>query len=138
MLNIRSFTVLDMDGSFYFRASATSSWVLIDGDNSWTFIDVNINGLIYAIRDDHCAFSRDYVTGSWIDLGKKFTTLRVLDDNTVWPNVYYDNPDGSRNSYEGGLLYHRLSNGNWEKPDLDYGALYTLWGPTTLPLGLGL
>ena len=127
---------ISLDGSAYFKANSAAAWQLLDGPKGLTFIDVNNNGRIFAIRDNHSVFSKEYISGKWVDEGIKITTLRVVDDGTVWAIGDYDR---RQENFQSGNLYFRDTSAKWKVvKNFDNQGLYSLWGPSNVPLRLGL
>ena len=116
------FAIASNDGSVIFKASNTAPWQVLDGQSSFNFIDVNNQGLIYGIKVDNTVWKRDYITGTWVQEGSnKFSTLRVLDDNSVFA-VGVKDYDGAN-----GKLYYNGGSGTYVALA---GWAFTLWGPT--------
>jgi len=115
------FALTSNNGSVIFRANITDSWQVLSGQSSFTFIDVNNKGLILGIKSDNSVWRRDYIAGTWNpESTMKFSTLRVLDDNSIFA-VGVKNYDGAN-----GLLYYNNGSGYVEMKDW----AFTLWGPT--------
>lgn len=114
------------DNNAYYKTSNTDSWKALDGQGSFTFLDVNNRGRIYAIKKDHSTWTREYVGGTWTDTGKTMDTLRVLDDGTCVGVGY--NEAGSGQGY---LWWRNGTQASWTKIDTNNGfsVATSLWGP---------
>ena len=117
------------DGVIYYRPGAVGNWTVLDGQTNFVFFDINNNGRIFGIKSDNSVWSKEYISGTWTELGKKLFTLRVLDDGSLWGLGVSEY--GSNDA----IYYRNPANTAWQNVT---GALVTLWGPTRYKLGYGL
>ena len=115
------FAIASTDGSVIFKSSDSAPWQVLSGQTGFNFIDVNNQGMIYGIKSDNSVWNRNYVDGTWVSEGKTFSTLRVLDDGSMY-GVGVKDYDGAN-----GKLYYKNSYGTY-KQMADWA--FTLWGPT--------
>jgi len=117
------------DNNAYYKSSNTDAWKTLDGQGTFTFIDVNNRGRIYAIKKDHSVWTREYIGGTWADTGKAMETVRVMDDGACYGVGYNDNGNNQ------GYLWMRngtISSGSWSQVATNngLGAVTSLWGPS--------
>lgn len=122
------FAIGQSDRKVYFKNTQSDSWVVLDGESGFVFIDVSNNGHVYAIKSDGTTYFHDYVEGSWVNCNMKLSTLRVLDDGSVWGLSYKDYGD----QYNSLIYFRQSSTSGWTNIA---GGLVTLWGPYNVDAG---
>ena len=120
------------DNKAYYKTANTAAWTVLDGQDSFTFLDINNRGRIYAIRKDHSTWTREYVTGTWSDTGKTMETVRVLDDGSCVGIGYNELGGGMGNIWLRNGTSGSPSTWGWTKLDNNNGfnGASSLWGPS--------